>query len=109
MPLSRIPDEFRTGWRILLACSIAAGTGITLVFLNFSMFILPLSQELGVSRGDLGSVQALIVTAALGAPIMGRYTGVKAGHAITNRLLRALFQCYFGTAGRSFCFDHPVL
>ena len=26
-----------------------------------------------------------------GAPIMGRYTGVRAGHAMTNQLLRALF------------------
>lgn len=26
-----------------------------------------------------------------GAPILGRYTGVRAGHALTNRLLRALF------------------
>lgn len=26
-----------------------------------------------------------------GAPIIGRYTGFKAGHALTNRLLRALF------------------
>jgi len=26
-----------------------------------------------------------------GAPILGRYTGLRAGHALTNRLLRALF------------------
>ena len=26
-----------------------------------------------------------------GAPILGRYTGVRAGHAMTNRLLQALF------------------
>ena len=26
-----------------------------------------------------------------GAPILGRYEGVRAGHAMTNRLLRALF------------------
>ena len=26
-----------------------------------------------------------------GAPILGRYTGVRAGHALTNRLLRSLF------------------
>ncbi|MEY4872116.1 MAG: hypothetical protein RLZZ563_1446 [Pseudomonadota bacterium] len=26
-----------------------------------------------------------------GAPILGRYTGVRAGHALTNKLLRALF------------------
>ena len=27
-----------------------------------------------------------------GAPILGRYTGVRAGHAVTNALLRALFE-----------------
>jgi len=32
--------------------------------------------------GDLGLA---------GAPILGRYTGVRAGHALTNKLLRALF------------------
>jgi UDP-3-O-[3-hydroxymyristoyl] N-acetylglucosamine deacetylase len=26
-----------------------------------------------------------------GAPLLARYTGIKAGHALTNRLLRALF------------------
>ena len=26
-----------------------------------------------------------------GAPVLGRYTGIRAGHALTNRLLRALF------------------
>jgi UDP-3-O-[3-hydroxymyristoyl] N-acetylglucosamine deacetylase len=26
-----------------------------------------------------------------GAPILGRYTGIRAGHSLTNRLLRALF------------------
>ena len=30
--------------------------------------------------------------ALAGAPIIGRYEGVKAGHGITNRLLRALFE-----------------
>ena len=70
--LPALTGEFRDGWRILLGAALAAGTGVGMVFLNFSMFVLPLSQELGVSRGDLGSVQALIVTAALGAPIMGR-------------------------------------
>ena len=26
-----------------------------------------------------------------GAPLLARYTGIRAGHALTNRLLRALF------------------
>jgi UDP-3-O-[3-hydroxymyristoyl] N-acetylglucosamine deacetylase len=29
--------------------------------------------------------------ALAGLPILGRYTGIRAGHAMTNRLLRALF------------------
>ena len=31
--------------------------------------------------------------ALAGAPIIGRYTGFRAGHGITNRLLRKLFSC----------------
>ncbi|MFN3971906.1 MAG: UDP-3-O-acyl-N-acetylglucosamine deacetylase [Gemmobacter sp.] len=36
-------------------------------------------------------LDALGDLALAGGPILGRYTGVRAGHALTNRLLRALF------------------
>lgn len=36
-------------------------------------------------------LDALGDLATAGAPILGRYTGLKAGHAVTNGLLRALF------------------
>ncbi len=36
-------------------------------------------------------LDALGDLALAGAPILGRYTGVRAGHALTNRLLRAVF------------------
>ncbi len=36
-------------------------------------------------------LDALGDLALAGAPILGRYTGIRAGHALTNRLLRALF------------------
>ncbi len=36
-------------------------------------------------------LDALGDLALAGAPILGRYTGVRAGHAVTNKLLRALF------------------
>ena len=72
LPPAPLPGEFRTGWKTLVACSIGAATGVVMVFLNFSMFILPLSRELGVSRGELGMVQALIITAAIGSPVIGR-------------------------------------
>lgn len=65
-------SEWTIGWRIVLGCALGAGAGIVLLFFTFNMFVLPLSQELGVSRGEMGSVQALIVTGALGAVVIGR-------------------------------------
>jgi OFA family oxalate/formate antiporter-like MFS transporter len=65
-------SEWIIGWRIVLGCALGAGAGIVLLFFTFNMFVLPLSQELGVTRGDIGSIQALIVTGALGAIVIGR-------------------------------------
>lgn len=42
----------------------------------------PVRHKMLDAMGDL---------ALAGAPILGRYTGVRAGHALTNKLLRALF------------------
>ncbi|EEW23978.1 UDP-3-O-acyl-N-acetylglucosamine deacetylase [Rhodobacter ferrooxidans] len=44
-------------------------------------------------------LDALGDLALAGAPILGRYTGIRAGHALTNRLLRALF-------AQEMAFDH---
>ena len=67
-------NEWRQGWRIALACAIANGTGISLVFYVFSMFLLPMAAELNMSRSETSLIQALVVTAALGAPVIGRLT-----------------------------------
>ncbi|MCU0802728.1 MAG: UDP-3-O-acyl-N-acetylglucosamine deacetylase [Rhodobacteraceae bacterium] len=42
----------------------------------------PVRHKMLDAMGDL---------ALAGAPVLGRYTGLRAGHAMTNRLLRALF------------------
>jgi len=69
------PNSERTvGWRIVLACAIANGTGISLVFYVFSMFLLPMATEMNMSRSETSLIQALVVTAALGAPVIGRLT-----------------------------------
>ncbi|NCU12102.1 MAG: MFS transporter, partial [Sphingomonadaceae bacterium] len=67
-------SEWRVGWRIVASMAIANGTGISLLFFTFSMFLLPIAQELNLSRGEIGLVQALIITAAVGAPLLGRIT-----------------------------------
>lgn len=101
--LAILPDEFLDGWRIILGGALAAGTGVGIVFLNFSMFILPLSRELGVSRGDLGSVQALIVTAALGAPILGRAADLFGPKSvfIASTLIVACIYCFMAVYASS--------
>ncbi len=60
-----------TGWRIVLGCALASGAGVVLLFFSFSLFVLPIMGEFGITRGELGAVQALVVTGALGAPAIG--------------------------------------
>lgn len=65
-------SEWRVGWRIVASMGIANATGISLMFYTFSMFLIPIASELHLSRGQIGLVQAFVVTAALGAPLIGR-------------------------------------
>ncbi|HEX4848426.1 MAG TPA: MFS transporter [Novosphingobium sp.] len=74
--LSAVPDEFRNGWKIILGCSIGIASGVAILFLSFSLFVVPLTTELQVSRGQLSNVQALIITAAIGSPLIGRLTDI---------------------------------
>lgn len=67
-------SEWRLGWRIVLACAVANGTGIALLFYCFSLFLIPMTDDLGIARSDAGLIQSLIVTAVLGAPVIGRLT-----------------------------------
>ncbi|HQV04582.1 MULTISPECIES: MFS transporter [unclassified Novosphingobium] len=71
-----VPDEFRNGWKIILGCSLGIASGVAILFLSFSLFVVPLTAELQVSRGELSNVQALIITAAIGSPLIGRLTDI---------------------------------
>ncbi|MFM2300415.1 MAG: hypothetical protein RLZZ84_151 [Pseudomonadota bacterium] len=75
-------SEWRLGWRITAGAAIANATGISLVFYTFSMFLIPMAQELGLTRGQTGMVQALIITAALGAPLIGRLADLQGFHRV---------------------------
>ena len=64
-------NEWKRGWRIVLGCALGSGTGVVLLFFTFSIFILPIIAEFGGTRGDLANVQALVVSGALGSPVIG--------------------------------------
>ncbi|PKB19172.1 sugar phosphate permease [Novosphingobium kunmingense] len=69
-------SEWTRGWRIVLGCALASGTGIVLLFFTFNLMVLPLATELGVSRGEIGAIQALVVTGAIGSVVIGRVADI---------------------------------
>jgi MFS family permease len=130
--VSLIPKsgEWTVGWRIVLACAVANGTGISLLFYVFSMFLLPMSVELGLTRTETGIVQSLVVTAALGAPLIGRLTdtlgfrpvfifcslvlgltGIVQGTLVDSALLLGLSvaaAAFFGAGNSSITLTRPI-
>ncbi|MFL2771217.1 MAG: MFS transporter [Rhodospirillaceae bacterium] len=66
-------DEFKSGWQILTASSVGIASGLSgLAFYTFGVFIVPLEQAFGWSRGDLSIASSfLIIGTAITAPIIG--------------------------------------
>ncbi|MFV3126637.1 MFS transporter [Niveispirillum sp. KHB5.9] len=69
-------EEFRRGWRLVLAAATGVGLGITgLTFYTLGIFIGPLTQEFGWSRTSLASATILTtLTTLLLGPVVGRLT-----------------------------------
>ena len=63
--------EWASGWRIVAAAALANATGVSLLFYTYNLLVLPMAADLNMTRGQGGLVQATIITAALGAPIIG--------------------------------------
>jgi MFS family permease len=66
-------NEFRRGWRILLASSVGIASGLSgIAFYTFGVFIVPLEEAFGWSRGQVSvAASFLIVGTAITAPIVG--------------------------------------
>ena len=66
-------DEFKHGWPTLLASSVGIASGLSgLAFYTFGVFIVPLEEAFGWTRGDLSIASSfLIIGTAITAPIIG--------------------------------------
>jgi MFS family permease len=70
---SSTADEFRRGWKALLASSLGNGAGLSgLAFYTFGVFVVPLVTAFGWARGDVSTAASfLIIGTAITAPIVG--------------------------------------
>jgi MFS family permease len=92
--LPAVPGEIRDGWTIILGCALGVAFGVSVLFLSFSIFVLPLTVELGVTRTQLSNVQALVLLSMLGSPAIGWLTdllGVKRAYLVSAVLVAAIF------------------
>ncbi|MBL8628608.1 MAG: MFS transporter [Rhodospirillaceae bacterium] len=66
-------DEFKRGWRTLLACSVGNGSGLSgIAYYTIGIFVVPLVAAFGWKRGETSiAASFLIVGTAITAPIIG--------------------------------------
>jgi MFS family permease len=66
-------DEFRRGWRTLLASAVGNGSGLSgIPFYTFGVFIVPLVTAFGWTRGQVSiAASFMIIGTAITAPIIG--------------------------------------
>ncbi len=69
--MSEVRDEFRKGWRVVLAAGIGVGCGISLQQYVGSLFVKALQTDLGWSRGKIAQAQGAALAALFVAPVLG--------------------------------------
>lgn len=63
--------EWRRGWRVLAASGLSLGCGANLHYYLSTFFVKGISEEFGISRGQLASIQAVALWGVLSAPLVG--------------------------------------
>lgn len=72
--MSEVQGEFRRGWKTILAAAFGASIGLTgIIFYSFGLYIVPLGNEFGWTRGQV-SLGMTFITA--GTVIMGPLIGI---------------------------------
>ena len=65
-------QEWRAGWKVVLAAAMGAGLGTTPIY-SFGAFIPPLTAEFGWSRAEIATAISIsAMTTGLASPFIGR-------------------------------------
>ena len=72
-PAQAEANEFARAWPVMLAATMGVGLGVTgIAIYSFGLFIRPLAQEFGWSRGSISfGVTCLSLTTAVTSPLVG--------------------------------------
>lgn len=89
-----VRQEWRRGWNIVASAHVGMATGAGLYLYTSSLFVVPLSEQFGWTRGDISLGAALGLLGSLTAPIIGRLTdrfGARIVAGITALAMGVLF------------------
>lgn len=92
--MSEVQDEFRRGWRVVLAAGVGVGCGISLQQYVGSLFVKALQADLGWSRGKIAQAQGAALAALFVAPVLGWLidkVGVRPVAMVSIGLLAAVY------------------
>ncbi len=64
--------EWRVGWPVVIGTALGLGTGHSLYNFVSSLFVLPLSNEFGWTRGEIATATAAGLVGVFAAPLIGR-------------------------------------
>lgn len=72
-PIQNRESEWRAGWRVVGAAMFAYGSGMGLLVITASAFILPMQRDFGWSKQEVSMVPVVQLLAALSVPFVGKF------------------------------------
>lgn len=91
--------EWKSGWRVVLGAACGLGTGISLYLVIASIFIEPITEAFGWTRGDLGFGGMIsFMTGAIALPFIGRFVDRVGFRRVAIVCALGLSATYVGTA-----------
>lgn len=100
-------EEWKRGGSVVASAHVGMATGAGLYFYTSSLFVIPLSEQYGWSRGDIAMGAALGLLGSLTAPLIGRMTdrfGARLIAATSFLLMAAVFAAMSQMPGPYFHF-----
>lgn len=90
--------EWKRGWPVVAGAATGMGTGVALYILVSSLFIAPITEAFGWSRGDLG-IGGMIsfLMGAVALPLVGRFTDRFGFRRVAIVCALGLGACYVAT------------